>query len=45
MKKVFKIILWSLVGLVFIGTFVYLYYNSRDKKTIYELVTPEVGNV
>ncbi|MCM1071224.1 MAG: efflux RND transporter periplasmic adaptor subunit [[Clostridium] fimetarium] len=45
MKKVFKIILWSLVGLVFIGTFVYLFYNSRDKKSSYELVTPQVGSV
>lgn len=45
MKKIFRIILWSLVGLVFIGTFVYLYYNSREKKTSYELVSPATGTV
>ena len=45
MKKIFRIILWSLVGLVFIGTFVYLYHNSRDKKTSYELVSPSTGTI
>lgn len=45
MKKVFKIILWALVGLVFIGTFVYLFYNSREKEASYELVSPATGTV
>ncbi len=45
MKKIFRIILWSLVGLVFIVTFVYLFLNSREKVACYELVSPTVGSV
>ncbi len=45
MKKFFKIILWSLVGLVFVGTFVYLYYNSTTKEATYELVSPSKGTI
>ncbi len=41
MKKFFRILLWTLVGLVFIGTFVFLYFNSKEKVTQYEDVTPE----
>ena len=45
MKKFFKILLWTLVGLIFAGTFVYLFLNSRPKETSYETVKPEVGTV
>lgn len=41
MKKFFKIALWTLVGVVLIGTFVYLFMNSRDKETSYEIVSPQ----
>ncbi|MCM1349489.1 MAG: efflux RND transporter periplasmic adaptor subunit [Firmicutes bacterium] len=45
MKKFFKILLWILVAALFVGTFVYLYLNSRPKELTYELVKPSVGPV
>ncbi len=45
MKKFLKILIWSLVAVVFIGTFVYLYLNSRPKGVTYEIVSPSVGNI
>ena len=35
MKKVFRIILWSLVAAVFMGTFVFLYKNGQKKEDVY----------
>lgn len=43
MKKVFKSLFWVLIGALFIGTFVFLYMNSKGKKTEYELVEPQSG--
>lgn len=45
MKKFFHILLWTIIALIFVGTFVYLFYNSQKKDTIYEIVTPEIGNI
>lgn len=45
MKKFFKILLWVIVGVVFIGTFVYLYLNSQKKDVVYELVTPSTQTI
>ena len=45
MKKFFKILLWSLVALVFVGTFVFLYLNSQPKEVKYTTVLPTVGNI
>lgn len=45
MKKFFKILLWVFVGLVFVGTFVYLFMNSRTKEEQYELVNPSVETI
>ncbi len=45
MKKFFKIFIWILVGVLFIGTFVYLYFNSKPKQISYELVTPDSGDI
>lgn len=45
MKKAIKIILRVLVGIIFAGTFVYLYLNSRSKETIYETVKPAIATV
>lgn len=45
MKKFFKIALWILIGAVFIGTFVYLYLNSRQKEISYELVSPTTETI
>lgn len=41
MKKFFKILMWIIVALIFVGTFVYLYINSRGKEVTYELVNPQ----
>ncbi len=40
MKRVLRIGLWILVALVFVGTFVFLYFNSQPDKVVYELVSP-----
>ncbi len=45
MKKFFKIAGLVLVGLIFIGTFMFLYNKSKPKVTVYETVTPEVTNL
>ncbi len=43
MKKFFRILLWSIVSLIFIGTFLFLFFNSQPKQTIYQIVTPDTG--
>ncbi|MDE6338724.1 MAG: efflux RND transporter periplasmic adaptor subunit [Muribaculaceae bacterium] len=40
MKKFFKVFLWVFAGILFVGTFVYLYLNSKTKEDIYEIVYP-----
>ena len=40
MKKFAKILTWIIVGVLFLGTFVYLIANSRPKKDTYQLVNP-----
>lgn len=40
MKKFFRILMWTVIALIFIGTFVYLFINSRGKEATYELVSP-----
>lgn len=45
MKKFMKSALWVLVGLLFAGTFVYLYFNSKEKKAEYEIVGPTTDAV
>lgn len=40
MKKFAKILMWIIVGVLFLGTFVYLIANSRPKKDTYRLVNP-----
>lgn len=30
MKKFFKIFIWIIIGIIFAGTFIYLYYNSKE---------------
>lgn len=41
MKKFFKALLWIIVGVIFIGTFVYLFLNSKAKPEVYEVLSPE----
>lgn len=45
MKKFFKILLWVIVALIFLGTFIYLFMNSRPKVDEYELVSPSIQTV
>ena len=45
MKKFFRILLWSLVGVLFIGTFVYLFIKSQPSETRYELVSPTMSDI
>ncbi len=40
MKKFFKIFLWVIVGIIFVGTFVYLYLNSKEKEEVYSIEYP-----
>lgn len=41
MKKVFRTILFVVLGLVVIGTFFFLWKKSQPKVTTYEIVTPQ----
>lgn len=45
MKKFFKILLWVVVAAIFVGTFVYLYLNSRQKPDVYDTVQPERATI
>ncbi|MCM1483258.1 MAG: efflux RND transporter periplasmic adaptor subunit [Muribaculaceae bacterium] len=45
MKKFFKILLWVIVALIFIGTFWFLYKNSQAKDTVYEIVEPMTTDI
>jgi len=45
MKKVFRILLWTIVALLFVSTFVYLYLNSHDKKDSYQTVKPSTATI
>lgn len=45
MKKFFKILLWVLVGAVFVGTFVFLYLNSKPDTVTYSILKPANGNI
>ena len=41
MKKFFKIFLWVLVAAVFVGTFVFLYNNGKEKEEVYSTAQPQ----
>lgn len=45
MKKVFRILMWVIIAVIFVGTFVYLFINSQSKDAKYELVSPSIGNI
>ncbi len=45
MKKFFRILMWAVIALIFVGTFVYLILNSRDKDITYELVSPTTETI
>lgn len=45
MKKFFRILMWCIIAAIFVGTFVYLFMNSRPEKISYDIVTPTSGNI
>lgn len=45
MKKIFKVLMWVVIALIFVGTFVYLFINSREKDTVYETVNPTLDTI
>lgn len=45
MKKFFRILMWMVIVAVFLGTFVYLFLNSKGKETSYELVSPQIQTI
>lgn len=42
MKQFIKIFILILAGIIFLGTFVFLYQKSQPQKTTYELLTPQI---
>lgn len=45
MKKFLRILMWCIIAAIFIGTFVYLFLNSKPKEEAFEIVTPATGNI
>lgn len=45
MKKFFKIFLWCLLGAAVLGTFYFLYQNSKSEPEVYENVRPYSGEI
>lgn len=45
MKKVIKIVLWIIVGVIVLGTFYFLYRNSQPKEESFATVTPQVTDI
>lgn len=45
MRKVMKILMWVVIAAIFVGTFVYLFINSRSHEKVYELVAPSSESI
>ena len=45
MKKVGRIILFVLLGLIVLFTFAFLWNKSRPKTTVYEILSPTIGTI
>ncbi|MDR3219170.1 MAG: efflux RND transporter periplasmic adaptor subunit [Dysgonamonadaceae bacterium] len=45
MKKVGLIILFVILGMIVLSTFVFLWNKSKPKVTVYEIVTPSIGTI
>ncbi len=45
MKKVLRILLLVFIGVVVIGTFVFLWKKSQPEKAVFEIVSPKTGTV
>ncbi len=45
MKKNFRILIWVFLCVIFLGTFVYLFFNSQPEEAVYEIVSPSIGDI
>lgn len=45
MKKFFRILMWIIIAVILLGTFVYLFLNSRGHTVVYELVSPKTQTI
>ncbi len=45
MKKIFRILLWVVIAAIFVGTFVFLYLNSKGEEERYATVRPERATI
>lgn len=45
MKKILKIALLLILGFIILGTFFFLWKKSQPKEIVYEVVSPQTGNV
>ena len=45
MKRVFKYIIFALIAVLFVGTFVFLFKNSRPEKVQYQELEATLGNI
>ena len=45
MKKAIRIILLSLLGIVIVGTFVFLWQKSQPKTVVYDIVKPSIQTI
>jgi HlyD family secretion protein len=45
MKKIGKIILFAIIGLIVLSTFMFLWNKSRPEVTVYEIVSPAIGTI
>ncbi|MDE6692788.1 MAG: efflux RND transporter periplasmic adaptor subunit, partial [Muribaculaceae bacterium] len=45
MKRFLKILLWALIAAVFVGTFVYLFNNSKPKAVTYDILSPSTTTI
>lgn len=44
-KKILRFILFGLLGVVVISTFVYLWKKSQPEVSVYEIISPKIGNI
>ncbi|MDA3890469.1 MAG: efflux RND transporter periplasmic adaptor subunit [Salinivirgaceae bacterium] len=45
MKKILRIVVWVIIGAVFIGTLVFLAKKSRKKPVVYNIEVPQKNNI
>jgi HlyD family secretion protein len=45
MRKIFRIVLFALLGLVVVFTFVFLWRKSRPKEVVYEVIAPDIRTI